>query len=290
MRSPAGSTPTTVSARLPRSARCWLRPSGRARSRPGGLDVPARAQGGGRGRPGSKVRRRRPRYPADRRARGEPDRQHRGRRAARGDGRGRPRRSALAALGGRVRVGELREGEDDGQRRRRRALLVDARTVGSTIDGPPLPEEVPAVALPAVYERLSTGRGEFLAELRPAFPFFVKFAGTDYDNDESAIEKLDEFVRAAQTNPRRVRRERAAADARGQGRLPVRRLRHAVRPRGRRRARLRRRARGERARAVDGRTRHSDRDHPRPTPERDVRPQIAGRSSASAMRSTSRPG
>jgi len=52
--------------------------------------------------------------------------------------------------------------------------------------------------LPAVYERLSAGRGEFLAELRPAFPVFVSFSGIDYDSDASASGKLDAFVRAAQ--------------------------------------------------------------------------------------------
>ena len=38
--------------------------------------------------------------------------------------------------------------------------------------------------LPAVYERLRTGRGEFLAELRPAFPLFLRFGGIDYDDDD----------------------------------------------------------------------------------------------------------
>ena len=52
--------------------------------------------------------------------------------------------------------------------------------------------------LPAVYDRLSSARGRFLAELRPAFPVFVKFDGIDYDGDEGAIEQLDEFVRGAQ--------------------------------------------------------------------------------------------
>ncbi len=52
--------------------------------------------------------------------------------------------------------------------------------------------------LPAVYERLSTGRGEFLAELRPAIPVFVRFGGIDYDGDDKAIGKLDEFVRRSQ--------------------------------------------------------------------------------------------
>ena len=50
----------------------------------------------------------------------------------------------------------------------------------------------------AVYERLRSGRGEFLAELRPAFPLFIRFSGMDYDRDHDAIEKLDVFVRSVQ--------------------------------------------------------------------------------------------
>ena len=49
-----------------------------------------------------------------------------------------------------------------------------------------------------MYERLITGRGEFLAELRPAVPVFVRFTGIDYDDDDEAIEKLDDFIRRTQ--------------------------------------------------------------------------------------------
>lgn len=52
--------------------------------------------------------------------------------------------------------------------------------------------------LPAVSERLSAGRGEFLAELRPAVPMFVRFGGIDYDNDPDAHQLLDHFIRRAQ--------------------------------------------------------------------------------------------
>ena len=88
--------------------------------------------------------------------------------------------------------------------------------------------------LPAVYERLRTGRGEFLAELRPAIPVFVRFGGIDYDDDDDAIEKLDDFVRRAQRDLRRLRRQPPPADARRQGRVPVRGVRLPARPRGRR--------------------------------------------------------
>src|SRR5207344_1211654 len=41
-------------------------------------------------------------------------------------------------------------------------------------------------------------RGEFLAELRPAFPLFLRFGGIDYDDDDDAIVKLDDLVQGAQ--------------------------------------------------------------------------------------------
>ncbi len=49
--------------------------------------------------------------------------------------------------------------------------------------------------LPPVYERLSAGLGEFLAELRSAFALFCRFTGIDYDRDPEAPQKLDRFVR-----------------------------------------------------------------------------------------------
>ena len=52
--------------------------------------------------------------------------------------------------------------------------------------------------LSAVHERLLSGQGEFLAELRPAVAVFVKFEGIDYERDDGAGEKLDVFVRRVQ--------------------------------------------------------------------------------------------
>jgi adenylate cyclase len=52
--------------------------------------------------------------------------------------------------------------------------------------------------LPAVYERMHTGGGEFLAELRPVVPMFIRFGGIDYDNDADAPRLLDDFVRRVQ--------------------------------------------------------------------------------------------
>ena len=106
--------------------------------------------------------------------------------------------SALDSLGDRVEIGERRVDADSG------------RTVGVATRLPNPPAELPVVEeerlpedvvrpwiLPVVYERLRTGRGEFLAELRPAVSLFVQFGGIDYDADD-AVAKLDDFVRRAQ--------------------------------------------------------------------------------------------
>jgi len=109
-------------------------------------------------------------------------------------------RSALEALGDRVAIRETRIAQADG-----RPYGVVDRLLVAVPDAPvdpldrPLPVEVVEKwVLPAVFERIRTGRGEFLAELRPAFPLCVRFGGIDYDNDADAIRKLDEFIRHAQ--------------------------------------------------------------------------------------------
>jgi class 3 adenylate cyclase len=64
---------------------------------------------------------------------------------------------------------------------------------------PPLGREIiQQWLLPIVYERMSGGRGEFLAELRPAYPIFVRFAGLDFDRDDEAVKQLNDFVIHAQ--------------------------------------------------------------------------------------------
>ncbi len=49
-----------------------------------------------------------------------------------------------------------------------------------------------------IYERIESGKIEFLTELRQAVPMFVKFSGIDYDQDELAEQKLDQFIRCVQ--------------------------------------------------------------------------------------------
>ncbi len=103
--------------------------------------------------------------------------------------------SAVDALGPRV---TLRERRGDRGAAVLDRLLVPVERVPA-VQPPALPEElVQPWLLPAVYERLRTGRGEFLAELRPAYPVFIRFGGIDYDDDDEAIDKLDGFVRQAQ--------------------------------------------------------------------------------------------
>ncbi len=125
----------------------------------------------------------------------------------------------LAATEQAARVGEVVLDGQTASRLQGRAQLVELRgegqgTVGvvspatvrapapvvlHTAELPPLPEEVTRQwLLPAVYEQLAAGQGLFLAELRPAVPMFVRFGGTDYDNEPDAHERLDRFVRQVQ--------------------------------------------------------------------------------------------
>jgi class 3 adenylate cyclase/tetratricopeptide (TPR) repeat protein len=107
--------------------------------------------------------------------------------------------SAIERLGDRVTLGERREDHETG---RAHGVLVRLNVAAPRFpvhEPPPLPEDlVRPWLLPAVYERLRAGRGEFLTELRPAIPVFLRFGGIDYDDDDDAARKLDEFVRGAQ--------------------------------------------------------------------------------------------
>jgi len=104
------------------------------------------------------------------------------------------------ALAGSARIGD-RRGSRIGQSF---AVLTGLTTC---IEPHPWPE-IPAGAidagiarpwlLPAVYERLQAGQGEFLAELRPVVSFFLRFSGIDFESDPSAGEKLDNYLRQVQ--------------------------------------------------------------------------------------------
>ncbi len=107
--------------------------------------------------------------------------------------------SAIEHLGDRVVLGERRTDEVTDRTYAVLSELRDMLPKTPVVEPPPLPEDlVRPWLLPAVYERLRTGRGEFLTEIRPAIPVFVRFTGIDFDHDDQAIPKLDEFVRGAQ--------------------------------------------------------------------------------------------
>ena len=105
---------------------------------------------------------------------------------------------AMASLGDRVALKETRPGE-----------LGDVGVVDSLVEAsfpsdtpprwPQLPEETARQwLLPPVWERMMAGRGEFLADLRPAVPVFVRFGGLDFQGDPEAAEVLDAFVTRAE--------------------------------------------------------------------------------------------
>lgn len=104
----------------------------------------------------------------------------------------------LDALGELLEVAAVR-GEATGRAAVVTRLLVDTGPLPSPEPYPKLRRAVVRQwLLPAVYERMRTGRGVFLSELRPAVPMFVRFGGIDYDAQEEAPRLLDEFIRRAQ--------------------------------------------------------------------------------------------
>ncbi|HXV98975.1 MAG TPA: adenylate/guanylate cyclase domain-containing protein, partial [Anaerolineae bacterium] len=135
----------------------------------------------------------------------------------------------VANLGDRLQIAEWREedeaeieakadevarrGQAKAESRQRFAVITDLSPPPSTPPPlqpsilPPLHPSTPPLLteaqirpwlLPPVYDRLKSGQGQFLAELRPAVALFVKFGGLDYDGDEAAGIKLDAYIRWAQ--------------------------------------------------------------------------------------------
>ena len=107
--------------------------------------------------------------------------------------------SAMASLGDRAALSEVRIGESG----REAGVLDDF--LGTAVETrlphtfEDLPEDVVRQwLLPTVYERLAAGSGALFAELRTAFPIFIRFGGMDFDDDEDADRKLDEFIKASQ--------------------------------------------------------------------------------------------
>src|SRR5919206_185851 len=73
---------------------------------------------------------------------------------------------------------------------RRCAVVQRLRRPVAEAPWPPLPSgalpdsQVRSWLLSPVYERVHSGQGAFLAELRPTVALFLSFAGIDYDEDE----------------------------------------------------------------------------------------------------------
>jgi predicted ATPase/class 3 adenylate cyclase len=109
-------------------------------------------------------------------------------------------------IGDRIEVVEWRDDEETGHRFGVVARLLEReqRGVEEALQHQLAEDEVLTETqtqpwlLPPVYERLSAGKGSFLAELRPAVALFLSFGGIDYDGDEAAGEKLDSYIRWVQ--------------------------------------------------------------------------------------------
>jgi len=109
--------------------------------------------------------------------------------------------AAVASLAERAEIAAWRDDEETGER-----FGVVSRLAVKIPPSPwdPIPpnalteEQVRPWVLPLVYERLHSGQGEFLAELRPAVALFLRFGGIDYDQDEAAADKLDTYIRQVQ--------------------------------------------------------------------------------------------
>ncbi len=105
---------------------------------------------------------------------------------------------AVESLGDRVVLRETREG-DAGKVGVVGSLVEEIFPPDTPARWPHLPEETTRQwLLPPVWERMVEGRGEFLADLRPAVPVFVRFGGLDFENDPGAPEVLDDFVTRAE--------------------------------------------------------------------------------------------
>jgi predicted ATPase/class 3 adenylate cyclase len=109
--------------------------------------------------------------------------------------------AAVEALGDQIEVSEWRE---DPESRERFALVNKLKVNVETYPWPAL--ETDALSndllrpwlLPPVYDRLMSGMGEFLTELRPTVALFLRFSGIDYDDDPEAQSKLNAYLQAVQ--------------------------------------------------------------------------------------------
>jgi len=109
--------------------------------------------------------------------------------------------AAISALVNQVEVLEWREDTESGER------FAVVKSLNTDVDPTPWPSlEADALSdellrpwlLPPIYDRLKSGMGEFLTELRPTVALFVRFSGIDYDDDPDAQTKLSKYIEAVQ--------------------------------------------------------------------------------------------
>ncbi|MFN8472310.1 MAG: tetratricopeptide repeat protein [Anaerolineae bacterium] len=106
--------------------------------------------------------------------------------------------AAAVSLGRAAHIVEWRVDSGDGARF---AVVKGFTKPASPCPWPPLApdalteDQVRPWVFPPVFERLRSGQGEFVAELRPAVTLFLRFIGIDYDNDPEATQKLDAYIR-----------------------------------------------------------------------------------------------
>lgn len=80
------------------------------------------------------------------------------------------------------------------------AVVDGLRDMPPETPWPPLPPDALADAdvrswlLAPIFQRLQSGQGEYLAELRPAVILFLRFEGIDYVGDPAAGRQLDAFI------------------------------------------------------------------------------------------------
>jgi len=108
---------------------------------------------------------------------------------------------AVTALGYNVQVLEWREDTESGER------FAVMNQLEVKIEPEPWPaleadaltdEQIRPWLLPPIYDRLMSGMGEFLTELRPTVSLFLRFSGIDYDGDSDAQSKLNAYIQAVQ--------------------------------------------------------------------------------------------
>src|SRR6266498_632178 len=110
--------------------------------------------------------------------------------------------AAVAALGDQIEIQEWRNDSEHGER----------FAVVKKLHLPAEPEPWPVLTsntlnldllrswmLPPVFERLMSGMGEFLTELRPTVAMFLHFSGIDYDSDPDAESKLGAYLQTLQS-------------------------------------------------------------------------------------------